>query len=69
MKPQGNPITEYDPDVPDLAKRFTAVIMEPKESIVHKTMEMLKKVKDEKRANDIERMKERQMKHAKVFIF
>ena len=51
---------------PELVQRCTAVILEPEESRIHELMQVLHKVKDDKRAKDDEQKRQHLEKRKKV---
>ena len=53
---------------PEIVSRCTAVILEPEESRIHDMMQVLKTVKDDKRAKDEELLRLKQEKRKKVSI-
>jgi len=65
LKPKGQVLRDFESKTPEIVQKYTAVVMDEEESKIHKTVEMLKTIKEEKRAKDKAAMKRRHQLHDK----
>lgn len=65
LKPKDQIMKGIGNETQELVQQYTAVVMDPEESRIHHTVEMLKKIREEKLAKDKELTNKRHQKHAK----